>query len=81
MRPNEFLRLQDSKSDKDYGLCTPPTDAQEGLDILIEHFLGDDWYVTMPMSQTQVNTEAIYEILEQEKCKCGFWCKLSKLFK
>ena len=64
MNAEEFKKqlLNDSK---DYGLCPPPTNAQDGLNILIDHFLGEDWYSTMPMSQEQVNSEAIYEILQK----------------
>lgn len=62
------------KSDFDYGIFPPPTEAQEGLNILIKHFLGEDWYTANPISQEQVNTEAIYQILENhpKKKKCFF---------
>ncbi len=43
--------------------CPPITKAQDGLNVLIKHFLGDDWYVVAPLCTEQVNTEAIYEIL------------------
>ena len=65
MRPERFLRELELKSDKDYGLMPYPIDAQEGLNILIDHFLGKDWYVVNPISTEQVNTEAIYEILKR----------------
>ena len=65
MKAEEFKKSALEKSDEDYGLCPPPTNAQCGLHILIEHFLGKDWYVTMPISQEQVNTEAIYAILKK----------------
>jgi len=61
----EFRKIILEKYDKDYGLCPPPIDAQYGLNILIEHFLGHNWYTTMPINQKQVNTEAIYEILRK----------------
>ena len=54
-----------AKSDKDYGICPPPIEAQEGLNVLIKHFLGEDWYVMMSISQEQVNAEAIYQILKE----------------
>ena len=42
----------------------PPTQAQEGIDILIKHFLGDNWYC-ISTNNEQANTEAIYEILQK----------------
>ena len=53
----------------DYGLCPPPIEAQEGLNVLIDYFLGEDWYVTMPVSQEQCNTEAIHSILSLYRTK------------
>ncbi len=67
MKAEEFKGRLIEKSNKDYGLCCPPIEAQEAVDILIEHFLGKDWYVAMPMCVEQVNSEAIYEILKQNK--------------
>lgn len=61
----KFLDQVYENTDKDYGICPPPTPAQEGLDVLIEHFLGKDWYVVLPLGAEQVNTEAIYEILKK----------------
>lgn len=65
MDAKEFKNFMLENSEKDYGLCAPPLDSQKALNILIEHFLGDDWYVVMPISQQQVNTEAVYEILRK----------------
>ena len=67
MEAEKFRKDLLENSDEDYGLCWPPTKAQDGLNILIKHFLGDDWYTTMPMNGEQVNSEAIYEILKQNK--------------
>lgn len=52
-------------STRDYGICMPPCEPQFALNILIEHFLGDGWCISMPVSQEQVNTEAVYEILSR----------------
>lgn len=41
----------------------PPTSDFDGLQILISHFLGDEWYVVDPLSNGQVNSIAIMEIL------------------
>ena len=54
-----LLKLTDGK---DYGLCSPPMDAQVALNELCRYFLGENWYTTMPESQKQVNTQIVYEI-------------------
>lgn len=65
MKPKEFAKMVYGIADKDYGVCPPPIEAQTGLDILINHFLGDDWCVSFPIGAKQVNTEAVLEILER----------------
>lgn len=58
--------LKEKHKGEDYGIFAPPTEGQEGLNILIHHFLGEDWYDTSGVtSTTQVNTEAIYQILKK----------------
>lgn len=39
------------------------TDPQEGLKILIKHFIGDFIVTGYPCSKKQWNSEAIYEVL------------------
>ena len=63
MTPEEFLEVVYSQSDEDYGLCSPPIDAQQALNILKDHFLGEDWYVSMPQSPEQCNTDIVHSIL------------------
>ena len=62
-----------------YDICTPPTSAQECMNVLIDHFLGPDWYENVlidhflgpdwydiwPETQEQVNTLAVCEILSK----------------
>ena len=54
----------------------PPTTDREFVEIIRNHFLGENWYVVNPISHEQINTEAIWDILskyphaEQEKEKC-----------
>lgn len=76
MKPEEFLEIVNKESGVDYGLCPPPTKADKGLDILIDHFLGKDWYVTLSMSTEQVYTEAICEILERNQKRKSFFRRL-----
>ena len=56
---DRILKLTDGK---DYGLCSPPMNAQVALNELCRYFLGEGWYTTMPESQEQVNTEIVYDI-------------------
>lgn len=46
-------------------LCDPPTDQRMAIHILIDHFLGEDWYVVMPEHDDQVITVAVAEILNK----------------
>jgi len=65
MKAEDFAAQIYAESDPKWknDLCPPPLDAQKALDILIDHFLGDKWYVVMPLPPKQVNTEAVYDIL------------------
>lgn len=78
MTPEKFLKQCREKHPEDYGMCAPPTEAQTGLNILIEHFLGENWYSTMPMSAEQINTQAICEILEKYPEKVSLKDRLYK---
>ncbi len=79
MKAEEFLEIVRKESGVDYGLCPPPVNAEKGLDILIDHFLGKDWYVVLSMSRYQVYTEAIYEILERNQKRKSFFRRLLRL--
>lgn len=81
MKAEEFAKICYEKVPDDYGMCPPPTEAQFGLDILIRHFLGDDWCVTLPLGVKQVNTEAICEILERYPQKRNIGEILKSLFR
>ena len=81
MNSEAFKKTILENNDKDYGLCPPPINAQDGLNILIDHFLGEDWHVTMSMCQQQVNTEAIYEILKKYPKKKSFVDLLKNIIK
>jgi len=64
MTPEDFKQyMKDRTGSTDYGICPPPLSAQEALDILTTHFLGNDWCVTTPCCTEQVNTEAVHDIL------------------
>lgn len=81
MEPKEFQDMIYKKANKDYGICPPPMEAQFGLNILIDHFLGEEWHVAMPIGVEQVNTEAINEILKRFPTKMSLGERLSHFFK
>lgn len=47
----------------DCGICSPPMEAQKAIDLLADYLLGEGWYTVMPISNQQVNTEIVFEIL------------------
>lgn len=51
----------------DCGILSPPTDAQEAMNLLIEFFLGKNWYVAYSCGAEQVNTEALFAIMTHPK--------------
>ena len=48
----------------DYGLMPAPMSAQFAINTLCDYLLGDDFYITDPVSQEQANTLIIYNILK-----------------
>lgn len=58
-------------------LCDPPTEPREGIHILIDELLGENWYVAMPENDNQVITQAIYQIIrhyvDAPKRKAHIW--------
>lgn len=53
-----------NREDKDNIFGVGITDS-EFRQFMIDYMLGKDWYVVDPLSQTQVNEIALYEILEK----------------
>ncbi len=80
MEAEDFIKKIYKESDADYGMLYPPIKAQDGLNILIDHFLGEDWYVIMSVSREQINAEAIHEILLSNP-KRSFKEKIKRFFK
>lgn len=66
MTGEEFYRkrMKETNWSKD-DLCDPPTDPRMAIHILIDHFLGEDWYVAMPEGDDQIITVAVAEILNK----------------
>ena len=50
------------KQDEDYFTCPPRCTALNAIKELCRYFLGDDWYVAMPLSQEQANAQIVYYI-------------------
>ena len=53
-----------NRKDKDNIFGVGLTDAEFRM-FIIDYLLGKDWYVADPLSQTQINEIALYEILEK----------------
>ncbi len=65
MRLTDFLKEKyDKRTDKDSIFGVGISDA-EFRAFTIDYLLGEDWYVTDPLSQTQVNEIALVEILKK----------------
>ena len=69
MTPKEFSDMVNASADMDYGICPPPITAEKAMSVLMDHFLGKDWYTVLPLNQEQVYTEAVYTILTQSQNK------------
>lgn len=62
MKAEEFVKQQ-VKKHGDNGILAPLTTDREGLEALIEHFLGE--YISVnPIGHEQYNTEAIFKIMQ-----------------
>ena len=56
---DRIIRLTDKKN---YGICPPCMDAQVALDELCRYFLGDHYYIALPLPAKQANTQIVYDI-------------------
>ena len=56
----QFMQILDDES---YGIMVAPTDAQLAVNVLEEYLLGKDFLVTDPLSNGQVNTMIVHNIL------------------
>lgn len=72
----EIMTEKDKKN-----IFSPPLEPQIALNILIEHFLGKDWYTPNPIGVKQVNTEAVYEILSRYPKKKGLRERIVRFWK
>ena len=47
----------------DCGIMSPPMEDKKALEFLTDYLLGENWYVADTISQKQVNTNRVHEIL------------------
>ena len=73
MKSDDFLKMLFDNGAEDCGILAPPSDPQVALNALIHHFLGENWYSVNPISQKQVNTEAVCQILDSFPNKKKRW--------
>ena len=60
-----FEPMKNNICDHSCGIMPAPMEAQQAINILIDYLLGEDWYVTVPMNQKQVNACAVEQILDK----------------
>lgn len=61
----EWLEAEYAKDENKDNICPPPLNAQLAVDFLKDYLLGEDWYVVMPISTEQANTEIVHAILKK----------------
>lgn len=77
----DFLEKEIMTEEDKKNIFAPPLEPQIALNILIEHFLGKDWYTPNPIGVKQVNTEAVYEILSRYPKKRNLFERLVAFWK
>jgi len=77
----DFLEKEIMTEEDKKNIFAPPLEPQIALNILIEHFLGKDWYTPNPIGVKQVNTEAVHEILNKYPKKKGLLERLVEFWK
>ena len=56
------------------------TSLQEFYHIIVNHFLGRNYYVEDPLSAAQIRTIVINDILEKYQCKVSIWQRIKNWF-
>lgn len=52
---------------------------EEGFDLLCDYFLGDDYYIADPVSQTQANAIMVDDIIRSYESKYSYRTKENKV--
>ena len=58
----KWLKEQNETVNKG-NIFPPPLEPQMAIGFLKAYLLGEDWYTVNPLSQEQINTEIVFEIL------------------
>ena len=58
----KWLKEQNETVNKG-NIFPPPLEPQMAIDFLKAYLLGEDWYTVNSISQEQINTEIVFEIL------------------
>ena len=58
----KWLKEQNETVNKG-NIFPPPLEPQIAIDFLRAYLLGEDWYTVNPISQKQINTEIVFDIL------------------
>lgn len=63
---NSFLKWLKKENEKDKENMMPVAlNAQLAISFLKDYLLGQDWYFSDPISEEQINTEIVFEILKK----------------
>lgn len=63
----KFLRMIDNKygNDPDYNIYPEPMTDKEFVQIMLDYFLGEDYYIADPIGHEQINTIIACEIISK----------------
>jgi len=59
----EHINEEDNKPNQKSNLFNPPTTDSDALYFLKDYLLGENWYDVNPVSNDQINTQMVHEIL------------------
>lgn len=63
---NSFLKWLKKENEKDKENMMPVAlNAQLAISFLKDYLLGQDWYFSVSISEEQINTEIVFEILKK----------------
>lgn len=64
LKPYDREIILEQCDEGDYGIMSPPLDAQKAVLLLCNYFLGRDWYHVDPVNQKQSNAIIVSEIMK-----------------
>lgn len=72
--------ILDVAENGNYGIMSPPMNAQTAINELCNFFLGEDYY-TININNEQANTEIVHDIEQMYKGNRKYYKKLKKKYK